>query len=687
MNHPRRTALLLATVLLWAPVPAFAEPPAATSAPAAEIRGGVSQPIHTAEPVRETVWVDTGLDSDADGATDRVAADIVRPAEPAPRGQPVPVIMDASPYYSCCGRGNESERKTYDDQRGPLGFPLFYDNYFVPRGYATVLVDLAGTNRSQGCTDVGGRSDITSAKAVVDWLNGRAAGFDRPTGGTRVDAAWSSGDVGMIGKSYDGTIANGVAATGVEGLRTIVPIGAISSWYDYYRSDGVSFGSNPVDLAETVEEGGRPDCDQVKQELVDGAAPNGDRTPMWRARDHVPDASAVRASVFAVHGLGDLNVKTTQFGQWWDALAAHDVPRKVWLSQTGHVDPFDFRRAEWVGTLHRWFDHWLLGVDNGIEREPAASIERSPEQWAEEPRWSGERAERTRLYPTPGDVDGLGGLGPDPAGRGSTTGFTDDPEQDETHWARRPDQASPARVLFSTAPLERDLRLAGSGSISVTAAPSTPTAHLSAMVVDYGPATTRDYLGPGEGIRTLDTESCWGRGRPGDDACYRDTEPTTAEVDYEIVSRGWADLANHESLSEPTPLRPGERYTMEFRLAPTDHVVPRGHRLALIVGGTDAGFIEAPRQPGRVELALRPTSVALPIVGGAASVAAAGPRPAETAPTVRPDHLPSSPRTRLARDPLPGPAPNRPLTGENTVGYWSGNDYAHFPTPLFPRVR
>ncbi|MEU5864380.1 CocE/NonD family hydrolase [Nonomuraea sp. NPDC047529] len=38
----------------------------------------------------------------------------------------------------------------------------------------------------------------------------------------------------MIGLSYDGTLAEAVAARG-EGLRTIVPEGAISSWYDYAR--------------------------------------------------------------------------------------------------------------------------------------------------------------------------------------------------------------------------------------------------------------------------------------------------------------------------------------------------------------------------------------------------------------------------------------------------------------------
>lgn len=218
------TAALMATLLT---------PVAAHSAPRE------SAPVYSYEnAIRESVWVDTKLDGDSDGKTDRVAVDIVRPREPAQQGRKVPVVMDASPYYSCCGRGNESQLKTYDANGDVVQMPLYYDNYFVPRGYAFVGVDLAGTNRSDGCVDVGGRSDVQSAKAVVDWLNGRAKGYTSRTGTTKAKAGWTNGKTGMIGKSYDGTIANGVAATGVEGLETIVPIAAISSWYDYYFAKG-----------------------------------------------------------------------------------------------------------------------------------------------------------------------------------------------------------------------------------------------------------------------------------------------------------------------------------------------------------------------------------------------------------------------------------------------------------------
>ena len=57
------------------------------------------------------------------------------------------------------------------------------------------------------------------------------------------------------------------------------------------------------------------------------------------------------------------------------------MPRKLWLLRGGHVDPFDSRRAVWVDTLHRWFDHWLLGVDNGIMDEPRVTIEEAKDVW------------------------------------------------------------------------------------------------------------------------------------------------------------------------------------------------------------------------------------------------------------------------------------------------------------------
>ncbi|MEU2554971.1 Xaa-Pro dipeptidyl-peptidase [Streptomyces sp. NPDC013313] len=630
---PTRTRFTIWRTLATAAVAALA---AALLTPAgAHAAPRESRPVYSyAHAVREAVWVDTGLDADGDGRTDRVAADIVRPSEPARQGRKVPVIMDASPYYSCCGRGNESQRKTYDAQGRVVQMPLFYDNYFVPRGYAFVGVDLTGTNRSDGCVDVGGRFEIQSAKAVIDWLNGRARAYTSRTGATTVRAGWTNGRTGMIGKSWDGTIANGVAATGVRGLKTIVPISAISSWYDYYFAQGAPlYDGGPDDLAGYVEsEAAHAACAAVRKKLADGSPRSGDRTPLWTERDYVKDAARVRASVFLAHGMQDLNVRTKHFGQWWDALARHGVERKIWLSQTGHVDPFDYRRGAWVDTLHRWFDHELLGYDNGIDREPMADIERRPDQWVTSRAWPPQGTRATTLRPAPGARAGVGALGLRPAA--GTETFTDDPALSETDWAARLTTPTPEKAGFLTAPLTRDLRLSGSSRVTVTVTPSTASAHLSAVLVDLGPDTVRDYADAAEGITTLADRDCWGESTPGDSACFRKTEARTVRTDYTVFSRGWADLGHHASLGKGVPLIPGKAVTMTLDLAATDHVIPRGHRLALVVAGTDRDLIDPPSTRPSLTLDLARTSARLPLTGGPAAFAGAvsGSTPAAPAP-------------------------------------------------------
>ncbi|QKW30302.1 Xaa-Pro dipeptidyl-peptidase [Streptomyces seoulensis] len=616
-----RRLVLTVTAVLAA---ALLTPAAAHGAPRDDRAPRESQPVYSyADAIRESVWVDTGLDGDGDGRTDRVAADIVRPREPALQGRKVPVIMDASPYYSCCGRGNESQTKTYDAAGHVVQMPLFYDNYFVPRGYAFVGVDLAGTDRSDGCVDVGGRSDVQSAKAVVDWLNGRGRAYTTRTGSTPARATWTNGRTGMIGKSWDGTIANGVAATGVKGLKTIVPISAISSWYDYYFAQGAPlYDSGPDWLSDYVEsDTARAHCAAEQRKIVAGAPRTGDWTPFWTERDYVKDASKVRASVFVVHGMQDLNVRTKNFGQWWDALAANGVQRKIWLSQTGHVDPFDYRRGAWVDTLHRWFDHELLGYDNGIDREPVADVERHPDQWTTSASWPPRGTAATTLRPAPGAQSGVGVLGLRPA-RGSET-FTDDPSLSETDWAALIDRPTPEKAGFVTGPLSHDLRLAGSSKVTVTATPTTATAHLSAVLVDLGPDTIRDYGDVDEGITTLADRTCWGASTAGDSSCYKETAAKTTAVDHTVVSRGWADLGNWAGDGKGRSLTPGRAYTITLDLAATDHVVPKGHRLALIVAGTDKDLIDPPSSTPTLTVDLSRTSAKLPLVGGAAAFARA----------------------------------------------------------------
>ncbi|MEC3977465.1 CocE/NonD family hydrolase [Amycolatopsis sp. H20-H5] len=584
-------------------------PAAGAAPPAFTLRDGVTQPVYSYEhALRETTWVETGQDLDRDGRVDRVAADIIRPAEPAARGQRIPVIMDTSPYFACCGRGNEQQKKTYAPDGTPAQFPLFYDNYFVPRGYAVVLVDVGGTNRSSGCFD-----DVASGVGVVNWLNGRAKGFTTPEGTGEVKARWASGAVGAIGKSQDGAAAIGMASTGVDGLRTVVPIAGVSSYYEVHNSGGAYFGYG----------GGGPGLYNERAQVLcqpfeDGnarrAGTDGNYNPYWQSQNYVDKVANVRASVFDVQGFHDVNVNPLQFGQWWDALNRTAVARKAWLHQGAHLDPFDLQRPEFVSALHRWFDRWLLGVRNGIEREPAIHVEHTPDRWADEPSWPPAGTRQETFRPAAGPTPGLGALATGP-GRGSAS-LTDTPGSGEDTWVLNPELPSPERVLFRTAPTPADTRIAGTGSVTVTVRSDQPKATVSAVLVDYGPATVRDTTFPALGVKNLTTRSCWGASGAADSACFLDTAADLVDVDHQILAAGWADIGHHRSLWRGEPLTPGKPYTLTLRLSTLDHVVPAGHRIALVLGGTDVPSFDPalPNTRPRLTFDLAGTAVSLPVV-------------------------------------------------------------------------
>jgi X-Pro dipeptidyl-peptidase len=150
--------------------------------------------------------------------------------------------------------------------------------------------------------------------------------------------------------------------------------------------------------------------------------------------------------------------------------------------------------------------------------------------------------------------------------------------------------------------------------------------------VDIGPATIRDYADAGEGITTLADRTCWGASTTGDSPCFKETKAKTADVDYTVVSRGWADLGNHASDDKGSPLTPGKRYTITLDLAATDHVVRKGHRLALIVAGTDKDLIDPPADRPKLTLDLSRTSARVPFTGGTAAFARATAGTASAAP-------------------------------------------------------
>ncbi|MGN9836686.1 Xaa-Pro dipeptidyl-peptidase [Nonomuraea sp. H19] len=619
MQPWKALALPLAALLV-----ATMNAPATADTPAIKIENNATQPVFSrADAVKQTVFVEAeGTDSDNDGKPDRVAVDILRPKE-TDQGLKVPVIMEASPYYA---GGNDVANHPVDvDENGnPLPamgamasklvaepFDGYYDNYFVPRGYAIALVENLGSGRATGCPTSGDRNETAGPKAAIDWLNGRAKGFD--AAGNPVEATWSTGKVGMIGVSYNGTLPNAVAATGVEGLETIVPIAAISSWYDYYRANGGvlapgGFQGEDLDvLAKYVltRENGQEACGALIDEITaEQDRITGDYSPAWDARNYLNDVGKVKASVFLVHGLNDWNVKTKQFAQWWYALAKRDVPRKIWLHQGTHMNPFSLRTVEWLRQLHGWFDHWLYGIDSGIMREPQADVEIAAGQWAQHRSWPLPGAATVPLHLGSGQRLSLA-----PSPLSAKESFTDQKVRTAEQLVEATG-ADPNRLAYLTGELPADVRISGTPTVSVRASlKDGASPYLTALLVDYG----TDVRPSGSLVSTGQTY-CYGQGVPGDTGCTTLRTLGTATTPYKIVTRGWLDVRNRHRPDRTEPLRPGKEYAFTWDFQPTDYLFKKGHRLGLVLISTDYDYTL--RYPPGTKITVSPkhSSLRLPVV-------------------------------------------------------------------------
>jgi X-Pro dipeptidyl-peptidase len=616
--------------------------------------------------IRERVFIpQPGVDQDSNGKMDFVTADIIRPKESGPAVK-VPAIIDPSPYYTTVCRGNEGQcMADWDDDGVNDRWPLFYDNYFVPRGYAYVLGQMLGTGyTTEGCPNHGGPEDIAGEKSIIDWLNGRVRAYKAAdTSSPEVVADWHNGSSAMIGKSYDGTLANGVAATGVEGLKTIVPVSAISAWYNYSRTGGVRHNTNYPggSLNPTITTGPnppegvnlpnrRPLCADLNAfvNTIDGDS-HGDINEFWRDRDYVKDVANVKAAVFAIHGFQDDNVRTNHLGMWWDALKTTGVQRKLWLLRTGHTDPFEIRRAAWVDTLHRWFDHYLQGVDNGIEDEPKVTIEDEKDVWGNYADWPvpGTASVNVFLHGTSEAAPGT--FGASAGGSGAATlSFTGNNSVSETTYISDPDGAQTNRRVFLSKPLKADVRLSGTARLDLEASLSTTQSDLGVLVVDYSATPFTMVSRSGEGVTNTSTRTCWGAWADGtacnigdtctipdehvENACYLEIRKLTQDVTQWRVTRGGLDSSNRDSLwyQDATPVTIGAEDEFTIPAMPTEHTFKAGHRIGVIVTGHLIGQTsaveggQAATNGSVITVDAKSSKMQLPIVGGRQAAVKAG---------------------------------------------------------------
>ncbi|WP_049922524.1 Xaa-Pro dipeptidyl-peptidase [Halopiger djelfimassiliensis] len=581
---------------------------------------GRAQPVFADdEVIREDYWVETQLDTDGTGDPDRVHVEIARPASTQYDDLQLPVVMEPSPYYGenqpAWGHPTDVElyrpdkpgrdlekvvsdrpRKVYDDYselaeftgaNAPRIGPSPFEEHLLQCGFVWAYPASIGTEQSTGCPSVGGPTEIEGIETVVDWLNGRATAYDRREGGEPVDADWTTGKTGAIGISYNGTLANGVATTGVDGLEAIVPIAAIANWYDYYRANGHVAAALDMDgLFDFImsRENGTV-CEPARETIVDRQdRVTGDYNDWWHERNYLPDAGSVEAAVLVCHGLTDYNVETGQFAKWIDALETHDVPHKVWIHRAGHGDflAFDRHAEEWVAMLNRWFTRWLFGRENGVMDEPTAVVERESEELASYADWPDPAAEHVTLNFTPGGRTAGGLTRERIRGKPVQERLVDAPQTSIATHARA--ESSTHRLVYRTDPLAEPVRISGTAFPELRLSFDEPAANVTVALVEYA-----------------------------------------ADGTVEVINRGWMDPQNRKSLDETFALHPpGRPYHLEFDLQAVDRVFDAGSRIGVVVLSTDPGSLLRPPET-RVEIALdlKRSSVRVPVVGGESALESA----------------------------------------------------------------
>ena len=553
--------------------------------------------------LRHDLWVETEFDTDGDGDLDRMHVSVTRPEQTESNGLKLPVIYITSPYFAGVAADAPGTMWNVEHELGEIGEERFHPevnrrgqrpiisnshiNKWVPRGYIVVHSSSPGTGLSDGAPTIGGKNESLAPKTVIDWLCGRAKGYTERDGDEEVKAYWSTGKVGMTGTSYNGTLPLAAATTGVEGLEVIIPIAPNTSYYHYYRSNGLvrspgGYLGEDIDVlydfVHSGDEERRPYNNKTVRdtEMRNGMdRETGDLNEFWASRDYLNQMDNMKAALLMSHGFNDWNVMPEHSYRIYNAAKEKGLPTQIYYHQLGHGGPPP------ISMMNKWFTKYLHGIDNGIDKEEnKAYIVREyddrlkPTAYKDYPN---PEAEYVQLNLNSGG-NSTGKLGLDISSN-QVESLIDDYNFSGKDLATT--ESSTNRLLYTTATFTEDMHISGVPKISVTLSSNKSAANLSVWLVSL----------------------------PWDNS-------NKVKITDNIITRGWADPKNYKSITDEEDLVPGKFYTVDFELQPDDQIIRKGQQIGLMIFSSDSEFTLHPKPGTELSVKLNETSLSLPIVGG-----------------------------------------------------------------------
>ena len=590
--------------------------------------------------IREVVYVESRVDSDQDGLPDLVKVNIIRPRY---EGK-IPAVMTASPYHQ--GTNDKASDKALYNMNvdlevkephtiqveepqlelvDPVGSAQLVseaeetlthinssytlNDYLLARGFANLYVSGLGTKDSQGLMTNGDYRQIEAYKNVIDWLNGRCRAFTDHSRQRQVKADWSNGKVATTGLSYLGTMSNGLATTGVDGLEVIIAEAGISSWYNYYRENGLvtSPGGYPGEdfdsLAELTYSRALRAGDYLRHHAAHVAdlgrlkeqidRKTGDYNQFWHDRNYLLQADKVKAEVVFTHGSQDWNVKPLHVYQMFQALPAN-IKKHLFYHNGAHVYLNNWQSIDFRESMNALLSKKLLGYDSSYElptviwqdntgEQSWTSLEDFGNQTAQRafPLGDGEKVIQNR-YATE-DYERYGKAYPT---------FLTDLYQDK------------AQQVTIDLPIEEDLHLNGKAHLHLRLQSSTNKGLLSAQLMELG---SKKYLQPYPAVlsvRTLDN----GRYHMLDNL----TELPFKEASQRVITKGYLNLQNRLDLLQVESVNPGEWMEFDFELQPTIYKLEKGTTLRLVLYTTDFEITVRDQTDYQLTIDLANSSLTLP---------------------------------------------------------------------------
>jgi putative CocE/NonD family hydrolase len=583
---------------------------------------------------REHVWIPM-----ADGV--RLAATLYWPDGDSPW----PALLEALPYRK------DDVTASYRPEYQRL----------AEAGYVMCRVDVRGTGTSEGIAeDEYPAVERTDLVTVIDWL---------------ATQDWSTGSVGMYGTSYSGFNSIQLAMERPPALKAIIPIFATD---DRFGDDVHYFGGalKALDLVDyptyMVAMNALPPVPSI---YGDGWREEWERRVLetepwvltWRTHQRLDDywkfgslrfdVDAIECPTMIIAGWAD-GYRNNTF-RTFESLTC---PKRMIIGPWSHASTdtcLPGPNHDLIPEHLKWWDHWLKGIDNGVESEPPIMVyvQRStlpaPDRaevrgaWRYEPTWPAERLAPTTLAlakaEADGDVDG-----PDRLEVRGDVGWTAWIScAGAMPWGQSADQRPDEihSLTYTWEPLEDELEIMGQARLSVRITSSAPVAYLSAKVCDVFPDGTSS-----------------------------------------MVTRGLLNLTSRDSREDPSPLEPGTTYDIELELEAMSWVFEAGHRIRLDLAGSDWPNAWSPPEPVTLTIERATATLELPVLDG--------PGPVAEPPTVPPPNRKlanTSPKELPKQDPEKGwvvwDVAHHQLTHETVASAGSMGDYDADPANGTPSFR